>query len=175
MILRLSIFLSLIYSTSLVGQQYSISHSVISIASDYQEFLADRSVRLAYSVGESVVKTLQADENDITQGFLQPVLRVDLQADKSNSFQIFPNPVHRNDEGNFAVTVKFLVKDIDEYYIRVFNLCGVQIIPLIHLQNIYHEQTENILFDRFPRGVYLIYIFSADNTLYKTEKIIKIE
>jgi hypothetical protein len=175
MILRLSILLGLIYTTNLTGQPYSISHSVISVASGYQEFLADRSNTLAFSVGESVVKTLQADGNDITQGFLQPKLRNDAQANKSNSFVIFPNPVHQNTEGRFELIIKFLVKDIDEYYVQVFNLCGIQIIPPMHYQNIINKETISIYFDGFPRGMYLVYIFSADNTLYKTEKIIKIE
>ena len=143
----------------------SVSHSVISsLGSSY-----DNNFEIVQStVGESVIETFyDGSYYYLTQGFQQPGIKARKFRYSNNSVDFFPNPVFDN------LIVVFNYAELTEYRIELFSITGIYI-EKHNISGAFEGYKMEIDFSRFMQGVYLIFVFSTNNNLLKTGRIIKI-
>jgi len=164
MVRQCQFLIFLILLTGSVNCQ-SVSHSVISsLGSSY-----DNNFEIVQStVGESVIETFY-DESYyyLTQGFQQPGLKTKKFKYSNNSVDFFPNPVLN------SLIVVFNYAELTEYRIELFSITGI-LMEYHNVSDAFEGYKMEINFSRFTQGVYLIFVYSTNNKLLKTGKIIKI-
>ncbi len=164
MVRQCQFFVFLILLTGSVNCQ-SVSHSVIScMGSSY-----DNNFEIVQTtVGESVIETFyDGSYFYLTQGFQQPGLKTKKFKYSSNSVDFFPNPVLSD------LIVVFNYEEETEYTVELFSIVGV-FIKKYDISGAFEGYKMEIDFSRFSRGIYLIFVYSANEKLIKTGKIIKL-
>jgi hypothetical protein len=164
MVRQCQLLIFLILLTGSVNSQ-SVSNFVISsLGSSY-----DNNFEIVQStVGESVIETFyDKSYYYLTQGFQQPGVKTKKFKYSSNSVDFFPNPVVSN------LIVVFNYAEETEYRIELFSITGVYI-EKHNISGAFEGYKMQIDFSRFTQGVYLIFVYSTNNKLLKTGRIIKI-
>jgi hypothetical protein len=164
MLRQCQFFVFLILLTGSVNCQ-SVSHSVIScLGSSY-----DNNFEIVQTtVGEPVIETFyDGSYFYLTQGFQQPGLKTKKFKYSSNSVDFFPNPVLSD------LIVVFNYEEETEYTVELFSILGV-FIKRYNITDAFEGYKMEIDFSRFSRGIYLIFVYSANEKLIKTGKIIRL-
>jgi hypothetical protein len=136
----------------------SLSNSVI--GSSGADFSSGNN-QLSWTIGEPVVSTLSAANNQLTQGFHQPYITVSsIEINESFSVKVFPNPTHE------AISVVF--ENPANCQLEIFDMLGrkLQVFSLKNADN------SIISLSDYPSGNYLLRITEANS--YQTFKIQKI-
>jgi hypothetical protein len=115
---------------------------------------------LEYSIGQIAIETIITTDNKLTQGVLQPSLKVSVQVneefDKKYWFKIFPNPSNGiiNIQTNYTNFSLLNIYDIEGRIISSISYNGAP-----------------IDISKLTNGTYLVQLVSKDN--FKTFQIIK--
>jgi len=153
----------MLISTAALSQDVSLS-----VISAQGNFDVSENISLEWTVGESIIETVNTGKSIITQGFHQTfndrVLNVD---DVTGAFAItiYPNPV------SAYLFVHFeSIEDIP-YLIRLFDIHGrilneFEIVDPVNL----HQ----IDISHLSSGVYLVRIYDAENPIISSQRIIKL-
>lgn len=122
--------------------------------------ISDASRTIEYSIGETVVSTIQTPNRAVTQGLLQPRYSIETSInedfDSKFDFKVFPNPTTDN------IVVETNYKKFDSY--NLFSIEG----KLIE-NNKYNYQPIDL--SKLPSGVYQLQLYSP--LFFKSIKIIK--
>ncbi|WP_158867906.1 T9SS type A sorting domain-containing protein [Maribellus comscasis] len=139
----------------------SFAQEVISTAGETQ---SNSGYELSWTVGETVINTLSAENTILTQGFHQSKLiitAVEELIESNNQVNVFPNPT-----AQFAI-IKFDQLPEKNIY-NLFNING----KLLSSKEIEYTETQ-IDLTPYANGSYLLKIIQEDNLPLKTFKIIK--
>ncbi len=126
-------------------------------------------ISLEWTLGESATETIYSDQTMITQGFHQPMLKLEpilgQPADEAQDmFQIFPNPVKS------VLEVK-LKTDTDMEVTAILLDMNGQFILNQDLER--HRESQEINMESFASGVYVLQFVDEDGSLLKSFKVIK--
>lgn len=122
---------------------------------------------LEWTLGELAVATIRTPDGMLTEGFHQPVLKVEELTSLTEGYQITlaPNPVKS------ILSVDIRSETEAEVTMQLLNLNGQ---PLqIHRANFPFETTELDL-SNYPSGLYFLRFSEKDGKLLKTFKITKV-
>jgi len=148
--------LLLLFATQVSAQQ------VISAGG---ESFSNSTAKICFTVGETVVGTLIAGDQIITQGFQQSrltILSIEETPGLNFSIQAFPNPVIQQ--------LKLQIEGFDDpesLYYCVYDISG----RLLVLQNLTGNVT-NVEFEDLEPAIYIICIYKG-NEVQKTIKVFK--
>jgi hypothetical protein len=122
--------------------------------------LANGALTLEYSVGEIAINTLSGTTNDLTQGLLQPGLKVEAASGCPSLADInfYPNPTRNKARvvGNGGWITGYMIYAADGKLVAVS--------PYLH---------QNIDLTPYAAGVYFIKLLPECNGRYKTLKLLK--
>lgn len=154
----------LILVLTIVCGSVSYSQSLTpTVVASSGEFFSTSSASLSWTLGEVVIDTYIGSNNQLTQGFQQPEIRlVSVQEFESNiTFSIYPNPTF--DYVNFSA--KNHQTDLS---IIIFDMSGKELIRSIYSPN------TNLKIDlsHVQSGIYLMQVTDG-TTILKTLKIEK--
>jgi Secretion system C-terminal sorting domain len=138
----------------------SLSHQTINSAGSTVKI---STFSIDYSVGETITETIKGNSNILTQGFIQPEVKIQTGLsffkDKEGcQFSIFPNP-----------TTEFLEynsKETDEASFEVYSMAG-------ELVGKYRSTNKAINVSNLEKGTYLIKLIcsTSNNTFQKFIKL----
>lgn len=145
---------------SFCGISQSLTPTVVASSG---EFFSAGSASLSWTLGEVVIDSYFGTNNQLTQGFQQPEIRL-LTVEEYNPaivISVFPNPT--TDILNFSITGLS-----NSYQVAIFDMSGKLIAEKLF------TEFANTQFDlsAFESGIYLMQIKSG-NELIKTIKIEK--
>lgn len=158
-----------------LGTTQSLSPSVISSSGTVSQ---GQDIQLEWTLGEPAVQSLRTTRGLITEGFHQPMLKVEaLQLPEhsqgtaispaireSLEITIAPNPV----QSLLSITIR---SDLDQQgTIYLSDLTGRQ---LQRLDTSLYDQTMEWDFSQYPSGLYLLSFYTKDGTRLKTFKVTK--
>ena len=151
---------------SLSGQE--ISHEVLVPAASV---VTNGNYSISQSIGEPIVKLLQADYHDLTQGFQQP-LRLDgedYNSDETGSgANVYPNPVI------YDLTVKMWGDKNREFEVVIFAINGTVFFRRNYKCVGDFRRLEYVDMRDFKRGMYFVRVRSVDDQIVKLFKIEKL-
>lgn len=140
-----------------------IGRSVYSCAGFSKE---NKGFYLSYTAGQVGFYTLTDGENNVTEGFQQPLPQVSLGTGRF--VEVFPNPVFDK------LKVLITVKEKTDIRIDIMTLSGV-VVKTENLFGLVALRECRIDFSGFPQGVYLMHVYSpADRNIdgiFKIEKL----
>ena len=147
------ILLPVLFSASLFGQQALVSSGSLANVSG---------VQLSWSIGETVVETLDGGGATLTQGFQQSNIFISAISEKEvSNYRVFPNPI----KNQFTIE---LMSGENEGNVKafLFNLEG-RLIKEVQLSSL----STVVYTDNLSSGSYLLQITTKNKN--KTFKIIK--
>lgn len=151
----ITFFISVIGFSQITIEQSSISSGGASSTNG--------TLSMIYSIGEVAVNETSSGNIHISEGFISSkmlnVLGV-INYSSLENIQVYPNP-----------TIDFVNIDfgqIDSYTISIYNNLGKEL-KTIKTNN----AKEQVSFENYAAGVYIILIKNSQNQLYKTFKLIK--
>ncbi|MFN8239687.1 MAG: T9SS type A sorting domain-containing protein [Bacteroidales bacterium] len=153
----------LLFSIFAVSQE--VSNQVLVPAG---KVLSKGSVYYQQSVGEPAVEIFGMYGKVLTQGFQQPLVKVEGTVDPGTGIQPYPNPV------TDYLNIKLWGQEPREFRITIWNLQGV---TLYDIKREYIQPYTEILevpVSKFPVGIYLLRVYSKDgvqNRSFKFEKL----
>ncbi len=138
----------------------SLSHQTVNSAGSTVKI---STFNIDYSVGETITETIKGSNNSITQGFIQPEIKIQTGLsffkDKEGcNFSIFPNPTTEFLEYNSEKT--------DEADFEVYSITG-------ELVGKYRSTNKTINVSDLTRGTYLIKL-KCNNSNNTFQKFIKL-
>ena len=156
----------------LIGQ--SLSSSVIGSSGGISQ---GKTVNLEWTLGEIATSTIVHQEGMLTEGFHQPVLKVETEAVilpetiqypvkniTSLEWQVFPNPV------SSMLRILLESNETGEGMLELINAEGALISnQRINLQ----QQSTDLDMQSLPSGPYYLMLRNAQGELLKTAKILK--
>ena len=163
---KLLLKLLLVLCTSSLFSQ-SLSPDVISTAG---EFFVGSNAMLSWTIGETIITTLEGTSAILTQGFQQPFEMVVIPDDVSDLFsnlqiKVFPNPT-----SNF-LNVSFLIEQEMEFVIDVVDMGGRVLFNDTVLSS---QLIKQIDFSLFKPGTYILRLRMEDGQLMRSYKVQKI-
>ena len=144
----------------------SISHKVISSGGNSS---INDGYYVSATISEVMVTTLSAGNYFLSQGFQQPSIYVgNPEYENITSFDTYPNPVKDK------LNIEFIGENLADYIVDIFSLTGVKIgtYKLSKLKSSIDIIT--IDFSEFPKGFYMIRIYSPNSEIIRIYKIEKI-
>lgn len=151
----------LIFILARLGFAQSVSPDVI--ASSGEHFTA-ANTQLSWTIGELMIETYTAGNNQLTQGFHQTKLSAvgieDL--DESIVFNVFPNPTTQQ------LNLEIGQGKVD-YTVRLFDVNG----KMMYSELISNSGIKNIDVTKYGAGTYFLYLININHQPIKTIKIIK--
>jgi len=149
---------------SAFGFSQNLSPSIISSQGSFDEA---EGITLEWTLGESIIETINHQNEIYTQGFHQPFIysRLEIQ-DHLNAFNIVvsPNPV------NAIVNISVDGNYNSQLIIHLFDVNG-KIIKKTTSSGNYNDITLNVI--ELSSGIYILKISDIDGTFVETHKIIK--
>lgn len=168
---NLPLLITFLALTSTVFSQ-SLSPTVLSSAGSSVE---GKTMRLDWTLGEIAVRTLRSGEGMLTEGFHQPVLKVEetefsgqpleIGGREKMRINLWPNPV------SAVLTVRMESAPDEEVLIDIQNIWGKS------LQRIISQSPADMELDMspFPAGIYLLSFRTREGEHLKTFKVVKAE
>jgi Secretion system C-terminal sorting domain len=159
MLKTLFFFTLFAFTTATKAQQ--ISNQVVNSAGGFGQIGSTYSV--TYAIGEPITTTLSTSATTVTQGFLQPEIRIRTgifiqKTDDNCAFSIFPNPS----------VERIFTNDLTNRTFEILTLQG-------QIMGSYQPQNGSIDVSKLPQGTYLIRSLCGDakEGNYNTLKFIK--
>ena len=166
-----SIILSFcIFFYMLPGISQTLSRSVVSVLGESEE---KNGYYLSQTLGQALSGTSFANFHYLTQGFQQPTL---INGGNTapigllDAIDVYPNPVGA--ENNFELTISFLVRELDDYIISIYDPRG----RLLMNKKMNSIVSGDFWIDMsvFEQGMYFIHVMSVNkkmNRVFKIEKL----
>ena len=149
-----------------IGLGQSLEREVVDVGGGYT---TTNNVHLSFAVGEVIVNTSRNSNIVLTQGFEQGrnmlVLGLDNLGEKIQ-IKAYPNPVF--DIINLMLNKRYF----SELNLRIYNPMGVKMIehPVFRYGN-----SAQISMAAYPPGIYQLVLFSSDEKLVESFKILKLK
>jgi len=143
----------------------SLKPEVISTAGD---FFVGANAMLSWTIGETMITTLEGTNAILTQGFQQPFeMVVSNISDHHPPLQIkvFPNPI------STFLSISFLIERERKFIIDIVDITG----KMIYNEKVTSSQlVKQIDFSLFKTGLYILRLRSEEGYIIKSYKIQKI-
>lgn len=153
-------------SINLKGQIDTLNQSVISNSGE--TFESDDYI-LNFTMGEVVIKSYEANNKILSQGFHQPdvvITSIDQIEGFGKEIRIYPNPTSNQ------IKLEFKLSKSEKVVISIFDIKGKQLKTEIH--SVFTELI-NIDIRDYPSGQYLMLIKSDDKRKQQSYKILKLK
>lgn len=176
--MKKKIFLSVIgLGLACLGMAQSISQSVISSSGTVSQ---GEHIQLEWTLGEPAIQSIRTSNGLITEGFHQPMLRVEALDEPVNppdmafnpttieglQITIAPNPV----QSLLSIQIE---SDVDQQgVIYLSDLAGQR---LQQLEASFFDESLEWDFSRFPSGMYLLSFYTNAGELLRTFKVTKVQ
>lgn len=143
-----TLFFFTLFSVSTVINGQQISNQVVNSAGGFEQTAGNYTI--AYAIGEPVTTTLSTAPVTLTQGFLQPEIRVRTsifiqKVDDNCAFKIFPNPTAE----------RIFTDDLTD---RTFDILTIE----GQIVGSYQPKNGNIDVSQLPQGAYFIRSLCGD-------------
>ncbi len=151
----IAFFISVIGFSQIAIEQSSISSGGTSSSNG--------TVSMIYSIGEVAVNEISSGNIHISEGFISSKILNTLGVINYSlleNIQIYPNPTIDFVNINFG--------EFDTYTISIFNNLGEELKTIKT-----NKDKEQVSFENYATGVYIILIKNSEKQLYKTFKLIK--
>jgi hypothetical protein len=148
------------------GMAQSIEREVVDVGGGYT---TTDHISLSFSVGEVVVNTARNSKIILTQGFEQGRITLILGTDNLGEeikIKAYPNPVI--DIINLMLNKHYF----SELTLKIYNPMGVMLMEQAVFDNHNQEQINMI---PYPPGIYQLALFSSDEKLVESFKILKLK
>lgn len=133
-------------------------------------FFNEQKLSVSYSIGESVISSVNYNGLYLTQGFYQqdlcdlgPVIDPPVPV-----ISLFPNPFRDNLSAEFLTS-----SDYQNFKVEIFNLRGC-LVSLKEYNGIFYGERKSLDTDMLSSGIYFVNITSLDGKFFKKYKVIKI-
>lgn len=156
---KLLLLSSFAFTLNFVNAQ-SLSHQTTNSAGGTVKI---STFNIDYSVGETITETINGNSNILTQGFIQPEVKIQtglsfFKSEEGCQFSIFPNP-----------TIEYLEynsKEVDEASFEIYSMTG-------ELVGKYRSINKTINVSSLSKGTYLIKLIcgNSNNTFQKFIKL----
>ena len=159
---KIPLILFMVFGFSIVYSQ-SLKPAVIATSGS---FYANSNNSVSWTIGECIPETFANTVNKLTQGFQQGVYDINTVADFTEngaSINLFPNPA------TDFVNLEILQKDIKEYSYQLFDSNG----KCLKNEKITSTKSQIDLIG-FARNTYILNVYTGNQIILKSFKIIKI-
>jgi hypothetical protein len=146
-----------------IGYCQSLKPEVIATAGSY---FANANNSVSWTIGECIPETFSNGANKLTQGFQQGIYDIKTAVDNTDNrmkITVFPNPA------TDFVNLEILAQDNNDCYFQLFDSNG----KCLKNEKIISVRSQIDLIG-FARNTYILNVFSTDQKLLKSFKIIKI-
>jgi Secretion system C-terminal sorting domain len=149
-----TIFLVSFCSLFLGNETFAQELNVISAGGNYTE---GASFSMSWTIGEAIIFTGSSGNNDVTQGFHQPELRVlGIEEYQELDISVYPNPARENINIVTSEQTKMTIYDIQGKIVETLDI---------------YSSLTSVDVSNLSRGTYTL-VFEANGTLAKRMKIV---
>lgn len=159
---KILLILIMAFGCSIVYSQ-TLKPDVISTAGS---FYTNGNNSVSWTIGECISETFTNSGNKLTQGFQQGIYDIETAIDNTENLvkiNLFPNPT-----ADF-VNLEIQLQQKQNYFYRLFNSDG----ECLKNGKIISEKSE-ISLSGFSNSTYILNVFTTDQKILKSFKIIKI-
>ncbi len=158
------ILIIIIFATTLVAQQ--LTQNVVA-SGGYSNTKSES--YLAYTFGETAIKTLKSRSNVLTEGFHQTHPKITYSG--PNLIDAWPNPV--TSKSNHKLCLTFYSSEINTYIATLYDISG-RSIGFYKYENVQSVEIKEIDFKVFAKGMYFLKVQSENGKIRKPFKIEKL-